>query len=385
VNAPLTTPELPDLDGLPPMDVAARAERLRAALGRTGCETLLVTSLTHVRWLTGFTGSAARLVVLPDELVVVTDGRYGDQATAEVAAAGADARVVVGRSHQDQRDRLGLELRPFRRVGLEAAHVSWADQQSYVTVFPDAELVATTGLLEALRLVKDPGELARIEAAADLASIALAEVADLLDDDPTEAELAWALDAEMRRLGADGPSFDTIVATGPNASLPHHRPDATRIRDGHLVVLDFGALVDGYHSDMTRTAVVGSVSAEQQHLLDVVLAAQAAGVAAVGAGVAARDVDAACRRVIGAAGWGEHFTHGTGHGVGLQIHEAPWLNTASDDVLVAGAVLTVEPGVYLGPLGGARVEDAVLVTNEGSRILTKTPKDLSCLRSPRTT
>ena len=361
------------------MDVAGRAERLRAVLGDTGCEAFLVTSLTNVRWLTGFTGSAARLVVLPDQLVLVTDGRYGDQAEMELDAAGVAGRVAVGRNLAVQLDVLVDLVAATGRLGLEAEHVSWAAQQGYAQAFA-AELVATSGVVEGLRLVKDPGEVARIEAAADIASEALADVMTLLGTAPTETEFGLALDTEMRRLGADGPSFETIVAAGPNGGYPHHRPDGRRIVEGDLLVVDFGALVDGYHSDMTRTITIGDPSPERAELVALVTEAEARGVAAVRAGVDAKAVDAACRDHITAAGWGDRFTHGTGHGVGLLIHEAPWVNATSTDVLAEGTIVTVEPGVYRGALGGARVEDTVIVTSDGCRPLTKTPKDLSCLR-----
>jgi len=233
--------------------------------------------------------------------------------------------------------------------------------------------------------VKDPGEVARIEAACAIADDALAEVLALVGEGTTERALALALDAAMVARGAEAPSFDTIVASGPASALPHHHPDQRRIVAGDLVVIDFGALVDGYHSDMTRTFVVGEPTAEQVRLYEVVASAQAAGVAAVRPGVTAQQVDAACRDAIEAAGWGERFTHGTGHGLGLLIHENPWINAASVEVLTPGVVLTVEPGVYLASSGGVRVEDTVLVTPSGGRPLTSTSKELSCLPSPRTT
>jgi Xaa-Pro aminopeptidase len=363
-----------------PMEVAGRAGRARAGLGAAGCDALLVTSLTNIRWLTGFRGSAARVVVLPDELVLITDGRYGDQAAVELDAAGVEGRVVVGRNMAVQQDLLIDAVGLVRRLGLEADHVSWAAQRAYAQAFTGSELVATSGVVEALRLVKDAGEVARIEAAADIASDALAHVLPLLAEAPSETAFALALDTEMRRLGADGPSFDTIVASGPNGGYPHHRADGRRIVEGDLLVVDFGALLDGYHSDMTRTVTVGEPSAEAAEMLALVTEAEALGVAAVRPGLDAKAVDAVCRDHITAAGWGEQFTHGTGHGVGLLIHEAPWLNATSTDVIDEGVVLTVEPGVYRGALGGARVEDTVIVTSDGCRLLTKTPKDLSCLR-----
>jgi Xaa-Pro aminopeptidase len=180
----------------------------------------------------------------------------------------------------------------------------------------------------------------------------------------------------MRRLGASGPSFETIVAAGPNAAKPHHRPSDRPIRGGDLVVLDFGATFDGYRSDMTRTYCVGEPTAEQLHLVEVVAASQAAGVQAVRGGIPAADVDRTCRQVIAEAGWGEQFVHGTGHGVGLDIHEAPSVAATSSDTLQPGQVVTVEPGVYLPGVAGVRIEDTLVVTDTGNQPLTRTAKDL---------
>jgi Xaa-Pro aminopeptidase len=277
-------------------------------------------------------------------------------------------------------------VRARSSIGLEAANVSWADQRSLASLLAPA-LVPTNGLVESLRAVKDDGEVARIEMACDVAGDALGIVFGLIGGEPTEEEFAWALEAEMRRLGASGPSFATIVGTGANGALPHHRADHTRMAGGDLLVLDFGCVVDGYASDMTRTALVGGGEAAgwQRELIDIATTAQAAGVAAVRPGLTGAEIDAVCRASIHDAGLGDLFTHGTGHGVGLQIHEAPWVLATSGDVLQPGNVITIEPGVYRIGLGGVRVEDTVLVTADGCRPLTKTPKDLACLRSPRTT
>jgi Xaa-Pro aminopeptidase len=368
------------------MDVASRAGRVRATLGDHGCDMLVVTSLPNVRWLTGFTGSAGMAVLRGDDLVLVTDGRYGDQARAEIAAAHVDASVEVGLSQGAQVEIVGRLGAGCRRVALEAAGVTWARQREFAAhAFPDAEMVATAGVVERFRAVKDDGEVARLAEAARIADAALESVRPRFTDGVTEAEFALELDTAMRRLGASGPSFETIVASGPASAMPHHRPDQRRIVEGDLVVIDFGALVDGYHSDMTRTFVVGEPSATQRRLLDVVTSAQAAGVRAVKAGVAARAIDSACREVIAEAGWAEEFTHGTGHGVGLLIHEDPFLSRVATVDLEAGNVITVEPGVYLAGVGGVRVEDSVLVTENGCRPITHFPKDHACLPSPRTT
>ncbi len=361
----------------PAMDVVGRAARLREGLEEVGCEALLVNRLVNTRYLTGFTGSAGILVVTRDELVLVTDGRYRDQAEEQLAAAGVEAaKVEIGQTAAEQQELLTTATAGIGRLGLEAAHVSWSAQRRYAEDwFPDAELVATEGLVERLRQHKDTGELARLAAAAALADSALATVRPRLGEGPTEAEIALELDSEVRRLGADGASFETIVASGPNAAKPHARPGGRRIEEGDLVVIDFGALVEGYHSDMTRTTIIGSPSPTQQRMLDVVAASQAAGVAAVVAGTGCVDVDHACRGVIDDAGWEAAFLHGTGHGVGLDIHEDPRVGRSSTANLEVGHVVTVEPGVYLPEHGGVRIEDTVVVTATGSRLLTHAPKE----------
>ena len=361
---------------LPPMDVAARLDRLRAELDGAGCDALLVTHLTNLRYLTGFTGSAGLLLVGHDRATLVTDGRYEEQAAGQLAEAGVLVDLVVGRTTDQQRDALS-GIAPAR-VGLEAEHVSWAAQARYDDEwFPRSSLVPTGGVVEALRLVKDDGEVARIERACQIADDALVTVLPLLEQGPTEAAFAAVLDAEMRGRGADDVSFDTIVASGPNGSRPHHTPSARQVEVGDLVVIDFGALVEGYHSDMTRTVPVGGLGAldeTQVRMVEVVREAQAAGVAAVRGGVTGREVDAACREVIAAAGWGEAFVHGTGHGVGLDIHEDPRVSASAAATLAPGHVVTVEPGVYLPGHGGVRIEDTVVVTASGCRTLTRAPK-----------
>jgi Xaa-Pro aminopeptidase len=358
------------------MEVVARSGRLRSGLAEAECDALLVTNLTNIRYLTGFTGSAVLLLVAPDGLVFVTDGRYRDQAADELSAAGVEADIRIGRTTEAQRELLAKAAAGLARVGLEAEDVTWAQQRRFdADWFEAAELVATSGLVEGLRERKDAGEVARIEAACAIADAALAAVRHRLGEGVTESEFALDLEWEMRRRGADGPSFDTIVASGPNGAQPHHRAGDRRVADGDLVVVDFGALVDGYHSDMTRTLAVGALDGTQQRMLDVVRESQAAGVAAVRAGVEATAVHEACRAVIRDAGWDEAFVHGTGHGVGLDIHEPPRISTTAAGSLADGHVVTVEPGVYLPAHGGVRIEDTVVVSVEGCRPLTRAPKE----------
>ena len=361
------------------MQIAARIERLKALLaGGELPPALLVTSLVNIRYLTGFTGSAGMLFVLPSGLVFLTDGRYRTQAEEQFESAGVSARVeICPAAGQAERAAQVAREAALDTLVLEAAHVSWARYTAFCdTWFRGIELVASTGLVEGLRQVKDPGELDRLAEAARIADEALMKVRARLGEGVSEVEFGLLLDFEMRRQGASEPSFETIVASGPNGAKPHHRPAARLVGEGEPVILDFGARFDGYCSDMTRTVWVSPIRDQQlRRAVDVVMEAQAAGVAAVRPGVSCLEVDRACRQVIADAGWGELFVHGTGHGVGLEIHEAPSVAPASADTLCAGHVVTVEPGVYLPGLGGVRIEDTVVVTDDGCRPLNTTPKD----------
>jgi Xaa-Pro aminopeptidase len=361
---------------LPPMDVAGRAARLRERFESAAIDALLVTRLPNVAYLTGFTGSAAMVLVRPEEIVFVTDGRYAEQAAEQLAAAGVPARIEVRVSQAAQRDAMSDAARRYRRLGLEAHGITWAQQRAFADEwFPDAELVATEHLVEDLRRVKEPAEVARIHAACAIADEALAVVAPRLAEGPTERDVALWLELEMRDRGATGTSFDPIVASGPNGAKPHARPSNRPVEPGEPVVIDFGCVVDGYCSDMTRTLSVGDPGSDARRVYEVVRDAQQTGRDAVSAGADCARVDKACRDVIEAAGWGDAFVHGTGHGVGLEIHEAPRVAATARDTLARGYVVTVEPGVYLPGVGGVRIEDTVVVTDDGADVLTGFPKD----------
>ena len=362
---------------LPALDIAGRIDRLRGLFPETGIDALFVTRLVNIRYLTGFTGSAALLLVGPDEVLFVSDGRYKDQAADQLAAAGVPARIEISGTEQKRIVHDDAAAKGYSRVGLEAHGVTWSQQRGFASEwFPAAELVPTEGLVEGLRRVKDAGEVARIRAACGIADTAFANVADRLRGRPTEVEFGLDLEFEMRRLGAAAMSFEPIVAAGPNGAKPHARPSERRIEPGELLVLDFGCIVDGYCSDMTRTVSVGDPGPEARRMYDVVLEAQKAGRDAVRQGVETAAVDKACRDVIAEAGWADAFLHGTGHGVGLEIHEDPRVSATGRGTLATGYVVTVEPGVYLTGIGGVRIEDTVVVTPDGCEILTASPKDL---------
>ncbi|MFM7893326.1 MAG: M24 family metallopeptidase [Actinomycetota bacterium] len=372
---------------LPPLSVAGRDQLVReelarragsgAADGSAQPDTLVVFDLNNIRWLTGFTGSAGTLIVRPDEMVLVTDGRYGVQSRAQIEASGAAARVVVGTSAAVMREGMEQALSRSRAVAVDPSEVTHAQFEALRGQTP-AALVALGGVVQHLRRRKTPAEIARMRRAAACTDAALAECVEMMGDRPTERDVRDELEYRMRRHGADGPSYDTIVATGANGARPHHRPTSTVIEEGHLVVIDVGGLVDGYHSDMTRTYLIGEVDPVLRRMHDVVRESQLAGLAAVRAGITAGDVDKTCRDIIADAGFGGEFIHSTGHGVGLQIHEQPWVRTGMPEPLQPGEVVTVEPGVYREGLGGVRIEDLVVVTDTGCDILTATPKDLSC-------
>jgi Xaa-Pro aminopeptidase len=270
-------------------------------------------------------------------------------------------------------------------LGLEAEHVTWSAQRSWAEVFAPATLTPTKGLVERLRMVKDAGEVDRMTRAAAIADAALAAVLPLLSGagssagpELTESRFAAALDNAMRERGAEDRAFETIVASGENSAKPHARPGSRVIRPGDPVVVDFGAMFDGYRSDMTRTFCIGGPpTGELARVFDVVAESQRLGVARVEPGVSTGSVDLACREAIATSGWGERFEHGTGHGVGLDIHEGPSVGPGSTAILEPGTVVTVEPGVYLPGTGGVRIEDTLVVTEHGSRSLTQFPKDVA--------
>jgi Xaa-Pro aminopeptidase len=312
------------------------------------------------------------VLLTPGDAVFFTDGRYTEQARHEVPDL---ERVTYLDGFLEPvmqaAGRLGLG-----RLGFEAKGVTFATYEDLRAAAKGMVLVPVGGEVERQRWVKDPDELAALDRAQGATDDAFDAIVGRLRDGVSERELAFELEAEMRRAGAERPAFDTIVAFGPAAAEPHHEPTDRALARGDVVKMDFGALVDGYHADMTRTVAFGEPPAELREVHDLVRKAQQAGIDAVRAGATGAEVDGAARSVIEDAGHGEHFTHGLGHGVGLEIHEGPRLRRGSEDVLPAGAVVTVEPGVYLPGMGGVRIEDMVEVTKDGCRVLPRAGKDL---------
>ena len=362
---------------------AQRRDALRATAAANGLDAVLVTNLLNVRYLTGFTGSNGALLVRHRRRRPVRHRRPlhhpGRRAGARRRAAGRPRhRAGAGPRGGAPRGRpAGLRVpRPHRRRVRRAGE--GAGRRCRGTV---PELASVRRAVEAQRAIKDDDEIESLRRACAVADQALAELAaeGALRPGRTELQVGRELDARMLRLGAEAPSFETIVATGANSAIPHHRPDATELRDGDFLKLDFGATVDGYHSDMTRTVVLGHAADWQREIYELVAASQAAGRAALAVGADVVAVDAASRDVIVAAGHGEHFTHGLGHGVGLEIHEAPGIGPLGAGTLAAGMAVTVEPGVYLPGHGGVRIEDTLIVTDDAPELLTLTSKELLVL------
>ncbi|MBV8051991.1 MAG: aminopeptidase P family protein [Acidobacteriaceae bacterium] len=358
------------------MDYDGRQARMQQQLSSAGLGAMLVTRLPNIRYLCGFTGSAGALLVSHRNSTFFTDGRYKEQAEKEVQGS----RIVVGRkpplalaadwlaNHRN----LGLKV-----LGFEPQHVSVADYSQLSDVLRvQVRLRKAPPLIESARIVKDPDEIGLLRSAISvgegLFDVALKAIRPGVPETQVAAEMEYA----ARRAGAEGMSFETIIASGPRSALPHGRASAAEIPRKGFVVCDFGIILAGYCSDMTRTVHVGKLSAEMQRMYDSVREAQEAAIQAVKPGVNAGKIDSAARQVLTKRGFGKYFTHSTGHGVGLEIHEMPRIAARQTEPLLAGMVITIEPGVYIPETGGVRIEDMVLVTDKGCKVLTQTSKEL---------
>jgi Xaa-Pro aminopeptidase len=355
----------------------SRADGLAALASERELDALLVRDPTNLRWLTGFTGTNGLAVLETTNegrRTFVTDFRYVERAASEVSD-----EFERREGERDLLDGLGDVLptkRPLR-LGFDDAHTSVRDHRRLSESLDRVELVPAGGLVEGLREIKEPDEVERIRAAAALADDALRAMLERGLAGRTEREVTLDLEDAMRHSGAQEPSFPSIVAAGPYGALPHSEPRDVEIPRHALVIVDWGARLDGYCSDCTRTFATGEVDGEAEAVYELVLEAQLAGLEATRAGVSGRDADAAARAVIEAGGHGERFGHGLGHGVGLLVHEDPRLGKTSESMLAAGQVVTVEPGVYLPGRFGVRIEDLVVVTGDGREVLSSYPKGLT--------
>ncbi|MBF0787918.1 MULTISPECIES: Xaa-Pro peptidase family protein [unclassified Streptococcus] len=348
----------------------ARLERLRQKMKQEGLLALLITNLKNIYYLTGFWGTAGTVLVTEDRQVLITDDRYITYAQSVVT----DFEVV------SNRDALSVVAQVLKDANLRELafedEVSVAYYHAMQTVFERMQLTPTTGVVMGLRMIKDEVEVATIQRACQISDQAFLDALDFIKPGKTEIEVANFLDFRMREMGSEAVSFDTIVASGYRSAMPHGRASNKVIATGDALTLDFGCIYNHYVSDMTRTIYVGSVSDEEAEIYQTVLAANQALIAEAKAGMEYREFDGVPRRVIERAGYGSYFTHGIGHGMGLDVHELPYFRQTATDTIQAGMVLTDEPGIYLEGKYGVRIEDDLLITDTGCTILTRAPKEL---------
>jgi Xaa-Pro aminopeptidase len=355
--------------------VKERAEHLAAQLANEALDAMLISSPENRRYLSGFTGSAGYLFISKDRQALLTDSRYTEQA--EMQSPHFQV-MQVSRSWDWLVDL--LQDTGVRRVGFEGEHITVASYNRCVDSLKGeaglsgVSLVPTQGLAEALRVAKDQEELAQLQKAIDASDAAMQAVCPAITEGMTEREVAWRMEMAMRDFGADGLSFGTIVASGPNGAMAHHQPSDRPIGRGEPIVIDMGARVDGYCSDITRTVVVGEPDDTFRKIYDIVLGAQLTAINTVRTGMTGEECDGLARTVIAEAGYGDNFGHSLGHGVGLAVHENPRVSPKSPDLLNPDTVFTVEPGIYLTGWGGVRIEDIVILGQDGATPLSKASK-----------
>lgn len=349
--------------------------RIRKAFGllkKNRIDCLLVTELTHVSYLSGFSGSNGMVLLTPPKAYFLTDFRYMVQAQKEVKNCSV---IIADRELTSELPKLPVFSRKVR-LGVEGAYVSLKMHSKLKELLPKADLRSIENLIESLMLIKDSEEIRRIKKAVRISDRAFSQILDYLKPGAREKDVALELEYIMRSSGADGSAFDIIVASGQRSSMPHGRASDRKLRKGDFVTLDFGASFQGYASDVTRTVVLGRATARQKEIYDIVLGAQKKACRSVKPGLACSRLDAIAREDIMKAGYGDNFGHGLGHGIGMVVHDQPVLNPRSSDTLREGMVITIEPGIYIPNWGGVRIEDDVLVTPSGGQILSKSPKDL---------
>ncbi|MDP4125816.1 MAG: Xaa-Pro peptidase family protein [Bacillota bacterium] len=347
----------------------SRLERMRQQMLAENIDAYVVIRPENGRYMSGFTGGEATLFITSERACLLTDFRYIEQARVQAP----DFEIVkTGLDHFEVLSELGQKA---QRVGFEGDFITFLGYERLKDALPQAELLSLPDLVSHLRSVKDKSEIELIRKAVRIADDAFAEVLKTVEIGQTEEEIGLNLEYAMRRAGASGGSFDFIVASGLRSSMPHGTASSKQIQLGEFLTMDFGAIYQGYCSDITRTVFLGEPEEKHREVYEIVLAAQLAGIKAVAPGRTGKDVDAVARKIITDAGYGDYFGHGLGHSVGLAIHEGPNLNMREERVLEPGMVITVEPGIYIPDWGGVRIEDIVLVTETGCEVLTQAPKD----------
>lgn len=347
-----------------------RLQKIRQAMAGLPADGFIVTHPENLRYLSGFSGGEGALLISRDAALLVTDFRYWDQVALEVTEFELWKQgPKLWQSVAEAAQKLG-----WTKIGFEAGALTYADYQNLGAVLPGIELIPYTGLIEQIRVVKDEAEIERLAEAERITDQAFVKTLERIRPGVQEREIALEFDYQLRLHGAEGPSFNTIVVSGWRAALPHGAPSSKTVAAGELLTIDGGALYQGYHADMTRTVAIGKADAKQRQIYQIVLEAQIAALQYLKAGLPGREVDKVARDIIAANGYAERFGHGLGHCVGLNIHENPRLSMTETGMIPAGAVITVEPGIYLPDWGGVRIEDLVVVDETGIRNLTDSPK-----------
>ena len=351
-----------------------RQEKLKSVLADQGLDGMLITNLTNIRYISGFTGSAASCLITPDSQYFITDGRYIEQSKAQVKGF---KRFIDMDSHLSIIRKNNLNPNGLK-IAFEGDHVTFSLYEEMTSIFPETTWEHTGMILEDLAAVKDEIELDAIRTAVEVTDRVYEETLPMVRPGYTEKQVANSMVAKYREY-AEGEAYSPIVATGPNGALPHAIPTDREFKKGDFIVIDAAAKYAGYHADMTRTPVVGEATGKHHEIYGIVKEAQQRGCDAAKAGVPCKVVDAATREYIKEMGYGEYYTHGTGHGLGLEIHTSPRFSPQSEDVLNVNNVMTIEPGIYLAGWGGVRIEDDVIIKEDGCEILNKTTKELVVL------
>ncbi|WP_062198522.1 M24 family metallopeptidase [Massilibacterium senegalense] len=351
-----------------------RLQALRKEMDKKGIDALLITGIENRRYVTGFTGSSGVAFVTDKHALLITDFRYIEQATVQAPSF----EIVKHTGPMTEEVAKQVQRLAVKKVAFERDHMTYALYEMYQKVLP-AELVPVHGLVENLRLIKDSEEIKIIKEAAKIADASFHHILTFIRPGIKEIDIATELEYVMRKQGASSSSFDTIVASGVRSSLPHGVASHKIIEHGDIITLDFGAYYQGYCSDITRTIAVGSVDSKLQEIYHIVLEAQIKGIQGIKPGITGKEADAITRDYITSKGYGENFGHSTGHGIGLEIHEGPALSVRSDIILQPGMVVTCEPGIYVEGFGGVRIEDDLLITEQGNEVLTTAPKELIIL------
>ncbi len=355
-----------------------RISKVISSVEKEGLDTLLVAKPTNLRYLCGYTGSNGLFLITPKEKVFITDFRYKDQVFQEIHGNGIpNFKIIIGeRDIYTELPKLNALKRKNLRLGFESQMLPYQLYLKLKSLLPQVLLVPTENLVEKIAAKKDKTEIQKIKKAVRITDKVFQKILNMLKPDVKENEIALELEYQLKKEGAEGIAFEPIVASGTRSSMPHGRASEKKIKKGEFVTLDFGAIVGGYVSDLTRTVVVGKPSSRQKSIYNIVASAQMKGIISLKSGKPCKEVDQIVRNYIKQRGFGPNFGHGTGHGIGLQVHEFPTLSSRSSDTLEENMVVTVEPGIYISGWGGVRIEDDVLVTHNGPLVLNSAPKEL---------